>query len=1394
MVRRENFLLILFFILLNSFLYASPQKELPLLPGIRDRLNLNGTWKVAVSKGNPLPSGMADWKEMDVPGLLYGEARGGSEYACFSRQVNVPAEWKDIRVFLLLSGARYNPQVYVNGKLIAGRLEGWTPFEVELTGLVEPGHSFRLDVVCQDWGATFSGNYVLPVDASGNWDILRSTPKNRIIAPIGGYFAHYGIWDDAFLVARPNAHLKDIFIQTSVRKNNLLTVTGISTHTGDLRVKGEVRDLGSLICSLGAVKITGSGSFVLEENIKSIQYWSPEECKTYSLDLSLVNGETGTVLDHLTEPFGFRELWAEGPDFYLNGVKRHLLASSTWPLPSNQSYEEVRNNLLALKKANVTAFRLHTQPWQRKWLDAADEVGVLIIEEGALWCDGGGGYAYGDERLWKNILEHLEGMVKRDRNHPSLVMWSLENEILHCGASQYLPSVEQRLAEMGGKIKALDPSHLITYEADLDPGGAADVIGLHYPHEIPDNYAYPNTADWLSGQAVTTGREGGLLGSRNKKFEWDRKKPLYIGEYLWVPFEDFSPASIFFGDEAYTDRRSFNLKAKAEAWRYQTIAYRRAGVSGMCPWTFAEAGLRIDESSPLYSVQKEVYSPAAVFVRELCNHYFASERMLKTFDVFNDGNTALNLDLHVTYPGWKEGFSKRLALEPAAHMAVKASIPMPVKQVTGELKLKIELISEGKILYSSYFPFHVWTRKRFAAPSGYKVYVYDPEERIYPHLQERNFQIIKDIGEFSSLDAARSIVVVGPLVFHDNKTGNGPVVIGETKNDVTPLLFFLDKGGRALFSAQDSVGSIFPGLELTDHASTITFVASAAHPVFKGLDNGDFRFWRDDHYVTQREIKRPRKSGARSLIVSGGPDALDQAPMVEMPYGKGRVILCQSLFGDKLTVEPVARTLLQNCLNYLGRPVKAGKKAFVLGSGNRMDSFVGRLDSYNLDFQKTASSLSDTNLLILHNGGEDMMAEKENIKTFINDSSGSHVLYWHSPDPAAFKELRGIMGLGGYIIEPSTGPLSFRETRYFPFYGFLREDLTFIGQGANRTWMREFEPDPAVIDRSLSFDAENITMNRFEVEEWDFSGKYVSVSADGKGVNFNTNGTAESSLTFASAGLYKIVLLAAGTPMRKQWPLVNISLDGSVVCRIMLDQSALKGYSAVFETKAGTYRITLSFINDAYDTGGEDRNLFLDALLVTKKTLDTGGVEFFCNPPAVAALKLANGNSVVIDCVRWDISQSNRIKADRYANTLFSSLGAPFRNEVKRITWISHKKFRPVGTIPYYKSDEKEISLVAAGTVSSVFSSVSDAEYEINLSGRSSPALGEYAKVRILLDEVDLGEREIPFLMTDTVVFGICRIGKGSHSLKIQFINDLMAGNEDRNFYFSGIGFKKMDS
>lgn len=1362
-------------------------------PILRQHVSLNGSWEMAASRsaGTPPVSG---WQTVEIPlaQLRTGLAAGGSEFLWFRRQVTIEPAWREARVFLWLGGARYHPRVFVNGRPAGEQRDGWTPCEVEITGHVQPGAACSLAVVCQDWGAAFKPGFVLPPDASGD---LRSDERMRgqVVAPIGGHWSRFGIWDDVELQIRPRSHLDSLAISPSVRRGQLTVQGRLIPAPGEAlaagRVRARVRDGNRVALELAERPLAEDGSWTLQAPFPAARRWSPEDPHLYALEVEWLTQRE--VRDRQVEKFGFRELWCEGPDFYLNGVPRHLLASSGWPEPGAQDRQAMREALAEVKAANCVAFRLHTQPWQRRWLDVADELGLLIVEEGALWCDGVGLYDYANPEFWENARNHLLGMVRRDRNHPSLVMWSLENELLHCGACKRDAGVEARLAELGREVKKLDPSRPITFEADLDPGGAADVIGLHYPHEMPEHGDYPNTAGWMRA-TNPPGPADCAKGLLYRDYHWERKKPLYIGEYLWVPWFNYAPGTVFFGPEAYRlPQRGYEL-AKAESWRHQAVAYRREGVSGQCPWTLFDLRRMKDAQRPCYEAQKESFTPVAIFPRELWRRAYQGEPLRRSYDVFNDEPRTLELEARAALGGREK--TLRLTLPPAGRGEAVFDFGTPPP---GRHELVVSLReAAGKLRHGHEATIQIAARRPLRIPAGREVCWWDPRGRldlgVAPGLRR-----LERLESIEALQPGKALLLIGPEALDEAAGAPGlPRVRPETPAQ-RALRTFLSRGGGVLLLEQHSLAGLPLPADLVEHPSTMTFAVSREHPVMKDLLPEDLKFWNPEHHVALRQVRRPWQQGAQTLIVSGGVRELDQGPLVELQAGPGRMLLCQALAGAKWKTEPAAQVLVENCLCYLAQSANPDRErtAWTLGAS---PEFRAHLRSLGVDAQAWPGGGADGQaeqgaVLILHGrGGSQSPAQTAgSVADFLSGTgAGPRTVYWHAPDADAFATVAARTGWSELAIGPARGPVLAGALDQELTRGLTPEEFTWVGEREN---YHAYAPDPAIIDRCLTGTGA-ATGTVFEAEAMQISG-LITRREEGKGVWFATAGEARAALKIEHAGIYPVAVVAGGTAAASVYPEVCLQVNGHPAGRVALSSVETQAYGALVELPAGEVEFAAAFVND-HQNGREDRNLFLDRLVLAAHPLPRDRLTLAGQPTVLARLEIAPSapdagkRSLVIDCLRWDLAKSESSRGRRYVSALLANLGVAFARPSPAACWVGAPHFDAVGDVPHFRKTATEVTMAAAGKARAEFECQDSGTYELVLRGRSQPAAGAYALARVRIDGKEAGTVEVAGQETSMHAVGRAPLAAGRHTVEVEFTNDLNQDGEDRNLFFEAVGFR----
>jgi hypothetical protein len=691
---------------------VADQRLLVPAQGPRVSMSLDGAWELATADG-PLdapPEG--DWKPTTLPGRIGDTTHN---YFWYRRQFEVPASMAGKRLKLQFGAVNHEARVHVNGKLAGSHFGANLPFEVDITDFVHPGPN-DLWVAVTSWIAACThpptSFEVKPFEHPG-WTLL---PPGTIIAPIGGDFRLTGIWQSVSLLAVDPVHIEDVFVQTSVRRHTMqatVTLRNESDQPRTVELANDIADRSGPAKALPSTRVSLAAGETKEVAFKAdwpdAHLWSLDDPHLYRLTTTVV--EEGKVLDRLGTRFGFRELWTDGPRFVMNGVPMKLFATSGWGM---ETWDAAYQHIARMKRAGTRCMRLHTQPWQPHILDVADELGMLIVDEAAVYCYQQA-YAVKDKRFWMNYADHVRALARRDRNHPSLAMYSLENEILLCGGDA--GAWETQLGRLADIARETDPTRLVTCEADLDPAGKMDVIGLHYPREYWNGFTlYPDKCWWMDEPIPYLGRE----------WKWQRDKPLYVGEFdggfpAWYP----QYQAFWLGDEAYTSKGRFsvdspNSGARREMIRMEVDAYRYYGVTGIDPWFDPD---EVDVFGPM------AYAPITLSIVQRTHSFYSGQEILRCVIAHNDSPAPLRVtrSWSLTGPEVKpqsgsEAFT--LPVCSATEVCLSGLRAPEVKQRTA-VTVSISLRQGDRVVAHAEQVLTVFPRpKPTPAPAG--VYLYDP--------------------------------------------------------------------------------------------------------------------------------------------------------------------------------------------------------------------------------------------------------------------------------------------------------------------------------------------------------------------------------------------------------------------------------------------------------------------------------------------------------------------------------------------------------------------------------------------------------------------------------------------------------------------------------------------
>lgn len=381
----------------------------------------------------------------------------------FSTQLNVPATYKGKRIVLNFESVRLRAEVFVNQKLVGYDVVNSTPFEVDITDAVQLGKLNNIAIRITDP----NGNFDWRDSQNFMWGDYR-------IQPTHGFG---GITGKIKLIATDKQYISDVFVKNKPAVNEVsVQVTG----TNQLKTEGKgtyhisiTDDATKQVVYSKNIPSTlkpGNNVQTLDIKVNNAKLWDVDSPNLYTATVKW-EGPNG-ALDNFSRRFGFRwfEVKNEGKDrqYYLNGKRIVVRTSISWGFwPGNgiaPSDALARKQVMDAKRLGLNMLNFHRTIGQTNVLDAADELGLLYFEE-----PGGNQFP---ENLFrpKNELEQKQRdfymaargekffrMIKRDRSHPSLVIYNMHNER---GAQPQQADRDEMLAG-----HRLDGSRIITYNS-----------------------------------------------------------------------------------------------------------------------------------------------------------------------------------------------------------------------------------------------------------------------------------------------------------------------------------------------------------------------------------------------------------------------------------------------------------------------------------------------------------------------------------------------------------------------------------------------------------------------------------------------------------------------------------------------------------------------------------------------------------------------------------------------------------------------------------------------------------------------------------------------------------------------------------------------------------------
>ncbi len=290
-----------------------------------------------------------------------------------------------------------------------------------------------------------------------------------------------GIFRDVYLYSKPLTSFKDLFVQTDFDneyKNATLKINlKLNKSTEEnYNVKYSLLDKDEKEISSESFETLNEDTLSISKLIKNPHQWSDEKPYLYSLVLELVNPQ-GKVVEVDKKKIGFRELkminglaCLNGKPLVIRGVNRHEHHPDFGRAITK---DMMLKDILLMKQNNINSVRTSHYPNSPIWNDLCDEYGIMLMDEVNAECHYNEDTFSSRKNYFKSYMDRFIGMVQRDKNHPSVIIWSTGNE---CGLGKphYM---------MNDYARANDPTRFVMHQSNVPDGEApyVDIIGPRYP-------------------------------------------------------------------------------------------------------------------------------------------------------------------------------------------------------------------------------------------------------------------------------------------------------------------------------------------------------------------------------------------------------------------------------------------------------------------------------------------------------------------------------------------------------------------------------------------------------------------------------------------------------------------------------------------------------------------------------------------------------------------------------------------------------------------------------------------------------------------------------------------------------------------------------------------------
>lgn len=878
--------------------------------------------------------------------------------AWYRQWVDLPAGIESKNSELVLDAVSKMAEVYVNGTLVASHVGMFGEIRTNVSKLLRPGKNLISVYVTKDYIKDIA-------DANKVVAVAVTVPvTNDMLKDIAhGFYKESpaGIWQPVKLIISNPLKIEDVFIHPNLDGASFdVTVKNHSNKKSKFNLATDiVEDLTHHLFysekSLNGIELKAGEEKVVTYTIKNLkpQLWTPHHPNLYDFNFKLVSNK-GDKIDLLSIRSGFRTFESKNGLLYLNGTPYWLRGANQTPFALAPNDTTLANTFYKIMKAgNIDITRTHTTPYNELWINAADENGIGISHEGT-WPWLMIGSSMPDANLLELWADEYLSLLKKYRNHPSILFWTINNEMKFYNSNND-PDPERRrmkmkiISDVVKKMREIDPSRPICFDSNYvrnEKEYGKDFFKSIDDGDIDDDHAYIN---WythslfeqfngqfqksslnpgrpLISQEMSTGYPNSETGHATRFYTLVHQNPQSLIGYQAYEFGN---------PEAFLKVHSFITGELAEALRRSND--KAAGILhfALVTWFRNVYNTKTIEPYPTYYAIKRALQPVLASAEIWGRNFFAGEAIPTRFCIVNDLENGRTLQPGVVN-WWIEGENgEKIAIGKVDVSAVghykrvwvtpSIKIPENLSSNTINAKLKISYTEAGQQI----------------SANEYEIFI---SNKSWPQTVKSDKKIVVvDNGtsttsfDFINVKYTKANNIQAALALNANLVILSSINKDVPQVDLNAIKTYISQGGKIIIlNSEDVSKALFPAYIsgwITPTEGDIVNMEIPESDVFNNIDLLALRYFNNNKpgipKVCYSAFKVNRNGNvlelASSIQIHGYikgettertdyMKTIKGYPLLKITEGKGSALI-SGMAHDKTNTDPIAAKLLSNMIN-----------------------------------------------------------------------------------------------------------------------------------------------------------------------------------------------------------------------------------------------------------------------------------------------------------------------------------------------------------------------------------------------------------------------------------------------------------------------------------------------